>query len=72
MAMENTNAITSILEPLFYMKGAELFGKVLRCNIAKAMGKGPAGKAIWSADEWIKNHIQETGEEPNALVEDDE
>ena len=54
------------------MEGAELFGKVLRCNIAKAMGKGPAGKAIWSADEWIKNHINEIGDESNPPVEDEE
>jgi hypothetical protein len=35
------------------MEGAELFGKVLRCNIAKPMSKAPSGKAIWSADEWF-------------------
>ena len=41
------------------MDGAELFGKVLRCNIAKPMPKLPAGKAIWSAEEWIQNSLNE-------------
>ena len=70
--MESTNTIPLIPFLILLFAGAELLGKVLRCNIAKAMGKGPAGKAIWSAEEWIKNHIQETGEEPNALMEDED
>jgi peptidyl-prolyl isomerase E (cyclophilin E) len=40
------------------MEGAELFGKVLRCNIAKPMSKAPSGKAIWSADEWFVMLLQ--------------
>lgn len=45
------------------MDGAELFGRVLRCNIAKALPKLEAGKAVWSAEEWIQNSFQES-EEP--------
>jgi hypothetical protein len=45
------------------MEGAELFGKVLKCNLAKPMTKAPTGKAVWSAEEWIQNSLNE-GEEP--------
>ena len=41
------------------MDGAELYGRVLRCNIAKAMPKLPPGKAIWSAEEWIQNSLND-------------
>ena len=41
------------------MEGSELFGKVLRCNIAKPMSKAPSGKAVWSADEWIQNSLKD-------------
>ena len=41
------------------MDGSELYGKVLRCNIAKAMPKLPPGKAIWSAEEWIQNSLKD-------------
>ena len=41
------------------MEGSELFGKVLRCNIAKPMSKAPTGKAVWSADEWIQNSLKD-------------
>ena len=48
------------------MDGSELYGKVLRCNIAKAMPKLPPGKAIWSAEEWIQNSMKDQD-----VVEDD-
>ena len=41
------------------MDGAELMGKVLRCNIAKPMTKLPVGKAVWTAEEWIQNSLKE-------------
>jgi hypothetical protein len=41
------------------MDGSELSGKVLRCNLAKPMSKVQAGKAIWSAEEWIQNSLKE-------------
>jgi hypothetical protein len=41
------------------MDGAELFGKVIRCNIAKPMTKIQAGKAVWSAEEWYKTSLPE-------------
>jgi len=49
------------------MDGAELYGRVLRCNIAKAMPKLPPGKAIWSAEEWIQNSLNDD----NAPAEDE-
>lgn len=51
------------------MDGAELYGKVLRCNIAKAMPKLPPGKAVWSAEEWIQNSLKD---EDNTGLEDDQ
>lgn len=50
------------------MDGAELYGKVLRCNVAKAMPKLPPGKAVWSAEEWIQNSLKD---EENIGAEDD-
>ena len=41
------------------MEGAELFGRVLRCNIAKPMTKAPSGEAVWSADDWIQNSLKD-------------
>ena len=52
------------------MEGAELFGKVLRCNIAKPMSKAPSGKAVWSADEWIQNSLKD-GDNLDAYDEGD-
>lgn len=40
------------------MDGAELFGKVLRCNIAKAQPKLTEGKAVWNAEEWIAEQMK--------------
>jgi hypothetical protein len=36
------------------MNGAELYGKVLRVNIAKPIINREAGKAVWSAEDWMK------------------
>jgi hypothetical protein len=41
------------------MDGAELYGKVIRCNIARTMPKLAPGKAIWSAEDWIHNQLGE-------------
>mmetsp|Transcript_8571 Transcript_8571/g.8697 ORF Transcript_8571/g.8697 Transcript_8571/m.8697 type:complete len:129 (-) Transcript_8571:193-579(-) len=41
------------------MDGAELLGKVIRCNIAKPMTKLQPGKAVWSAEEWIQNSLKD-------------
>eukprot|EP01038_Epipyxis_sp_PR26KG_P014320 gene14320-19209_t len=51
------------------MDGAELFGKVLRCNIARAIPKVAIGKAVWSAEEWIQNSLNEGNQ--NDMVEGD-
>ena len=43
------------------MDGAELFGRTLRVNVARAMtNKLGSNRAVWSADEWFKN-LSETG-----------
>jgi hypothetical protein len=52
------------------MDGAELFGKVLRCNIAKALPKVAIGKAVWSAEEWMQNSLKETDRDFEELDED--
>lgn len=36
------------------MDGSELMGKVIRCNVAKAVTKLAPGKALWSSDEWAQ------------------
>lgn len=46
-------------EAIENMDGAELLGKVLRCNVAKLpSNKVQPGKAIWNTDEYY----EETGE----------
>jgi RNA recognition motif-containing protein len=46
------------------MDGSELFGKVIRCNIAKAVPKLAAGKAVWNSEDWIQSNLQDdVGEE---------
>lgn len=50
------------------MDGAELYGKVLRVNIAKPMTKIQPGKALWSADDWIQNNLAE--EQKKQMEED--
>jgi hypothetical protein len=52
------------------MDGAELFGKVIKCSIAKPMAKAPSGKAIWSAEEWIQNALKDS-EGADGYVSDD-
>ncbi|KAJ1460398.1 hypothetical protein M885DRAFT_509348 [Pelagophyceae sp. CCMP2097] len=43
-------------EARYNMDGAELFGRVLRVNVAKAMGhKLGSNKAVWSADDWFQS-----------------
>lgn len=39
------------------MDGAELLGKVIRCNLAKAMPKLESGQAVWNSEEWIKQKM---------------
>ena len=49
-------------EARFNMNGAELFGRTLRVNVAKAMGhKLGSSKAVWSADSWFQNNLSEDG-----------
>jgi hypothetical protein len=50
------------------MDGSELFGKVLKCNVAKALPKGEKGKAIWNAEEWIQNSLKDNVE--GAIIDD--
>jgi peptidyl-prolyl isomerase E (cyclophilin E) len=38
------------------MDGAELMGKTIRCNLAKAMPKLEAGQAAWNSEEWIQQN----------------
>jgi RNA recognition motif-containing protein len=43
------------------MHGAELFGKVLKCNMAKPMTKLQPGQAVWTAEEWLSNSLKADG-----------
>jgi peptidyl-prolyl isomerase E (cyclophilin E) len=54
------------------MDGAELFGKVLRCSVAKPMPKVAAGKALWSAEEWIRNSLKDGDGGGLRDIDDDE
>ena len=55
-------------EARFNMDGAELFGRVLRVNIAKPRGhKLGSNKPVWSADSWFQN-LQEKGTTPAAAA----
>lgn len=45
------------------MHGSELFGKVLRCAIAKPMMNRSIGTAVWTAEDWIQNNLANSGEE---------
>ena len=52
------------------MHCSELFGKVIRCNIARPTsktGSGP-GKAVWATDEFLQ---QEIGEDRDDDIEED-
>ena len=41
------------------MDGAEILGRVLKCNFAKADTKIQHGKAVWSAEEWLQNSLKQ-------------
>ena len=41
------------------MDGAELNGHTLKCNIAKQVPQLEAGKAMWTAEEWIRNNLND-------------
>ena len=44
------------------MDGSELFGRVLRVNVARAMShKLGSSKAVWSADSWFQESLTEEG-----------
>ena len=45
------------------MEGAELYGKVLRCSIAKPSKNLAPGKAVWSAEEWIQKSLADGEDE---------
>ena len=48
------------------MDGAEIYGKVIRCTLAKPNTiKAEPGKAIWSSEDWIKNSLGEGLETQN-------
>lgn len=51
------------------MDGAELLGKVIRCNLAKAMPKLASGQAVWNSEEWIKQKLAADGESEGMQVE---
>ena len=49
-------------EALYNMDGSELFGRVLRVNVARAMShKLGSSKAVWSADSWFQESLTEEG-----------
>ena len=49
-------------EALYNMDGSELFGRVLRVNVARAMShKLGSSKAVWSADSWFQESLTEVG-----------
>ena len=36
-----------------------MYGKVLRCSLAKQITKVANGKAIWSEEEYLQKNLQE-------------
>jgi peptidyl-prolyl isomerase E (cyclophilin E) len=54
-------------EAIYNMDGAELFGRALTVNVAQAdkMNLG-SSKALWSTDEWFKEHAGVKEEEARA------
>lgn len=54
-------------EAIYNMDGAELFGKALTVNVAQAdkMRLG-SNKALWSTDEWFREHTGIKEEEEGA------
>ena len=57
-------------EAIYNMDGAELFGKSLTVNVAQAdkMNLGSA-KALWSTDEWFREHAGLKEEEEKVEAE---
>ena len=58
--------VSDCADALENMEGSELFGKTLRCTIAKAVpgnGQENKGKAIWSSDEWISQEVNSNDNE---------
>mmetsp|Transcript_27564 Transcript_27564/g.47573 ORF Transcript_27564/g.47573 Transcript_27564/m.47573 type:complete len:146 (-) Transcript_27564:462-899(-) len=55
------------------MNNAELYGRVLKVNIAKPLAiKDGANKSVWSeADRWYKERLKEDGYEVDDAIEDD-
>lgn len=47
------------------MDGAEILGRVLKCNFARAETKIEHGKAVWSAEEWIQSSLKQNGAVPD-------
>jgi len=48
------------------MDGAEIYGKVLKVNMAKSNKHTiPHGKSLWSAEEWIQDHLTDELQEVN-------
>lgn len=44
------------------MDGAEILGKVIKCDFARPDTKlVPRGKAVWSTEEWLQKQQQEDG-----------
>lgn len=60
------------LDALENMDGAELFGKTLRCAIAKPNSnvKIKAGQAMWTAEQYFKNSNDDAILEGNGEEED--
>ena len=53
-------------EAIYNMDGAELFSKALTVNVAQANRMTlESGKALWSSDDWFKEHSGAKGEEGN-------
>jgi peptidyl-prolyl isomerase E (cyclophilin E) len=50
------------------MDGSEIFGRVVRCNVAKAIPKLTAGKAVWNSEEWINQNLNNSNEYRNQEI----
>lgn len=45
------------------MDGAEILGKVIKCDFARPDTKlAPRGKAVWATEEWIQKQQLDGGE----------
>lgn len=58
-------------EAIYNMDGAELFGRSLTVNVAQEnkMSQLGSSKALWSTDEWFKEHAGGKEEEEKAEQE---